>query len=171
MTIRIDVKTTKKDYLLFQWHNIFTYAWIYLVLLCIEIPVLLILDYVKSKTGVYNAGIIAFSIIIAIIFVILLIRNVVDTLKCLKREKEKPEFQYTFTKGGLKCESAGKCFNVAWTDVYKVVEKRDMFMVFLRPESVIILPKRFFSNDNDIEEFRKNLLFAPKKSEKNKNKK
>ena len=171
MKINVEVSTTKHDYIRFQKRHSYKYIWVYamLALLTILLGVLILTQ--KQKSGQINSISVALFIVAAGIFIYMVASSVVKIIKIAKQDDKKPIFNYTFTKGAVHCESEGRSFDLPWTKVYSVAEAKDMFLVYVNKESAFIIPKRCFKNDNDIAEFRDNLLFEPRKIEKVKPKK
>lgn len=163
MKIYADVNTTKQDYLSFQKHNALKFVWIYVLVAIFAALLLWLVIKSKNTTGEINALYLICFALVCIVFVYMLVNSTVRIIKNSNREAKKPTFSYTFTKGGVHCESNGKSFDLAWTQVYKVTEAKNMFLVYINKESAFIVPKRCFASEKDIAEFRSSLLFAPRK--------
>ena len=166
MKIKVDVNTTKKDYLAFQLHHTYRYIWVYLILFAFVVLLAALLIKNTLETGKINDSLVVLLCIATAIFLYVAINNVLKILKNAKNEDKKPVFEYTFTKGGIHCDSNGKSFDLPWTKVYKVTEIKKMFLVYINKESALIVPKQYFKSEDDINEFRQTLLFAPRKKEK-----
>lgn len=163
MTIKVNVNTTKKDYLSFHIKNAYRSAWVYvLLLLLVAVMIALNLNYYNT-IGQINDSYVIMLIMSCVMLLYVAINNVIKVLKAAKREESKPEFEYTFTKGGMHCDSAGRSFDLLWKDVYKVTEFKNMFLVYINKNSAFIVPKASFKDDGDIELFSNTLLFEHKK--------
>lgn len=171
MKIYVDVNTTKNDYLKFQKHHTLKYIWIYIAIALLAALVFVIMLMNKNNTGQINALYAICFAVICILLLYMIINSIVKIIKLSKKEEQKPVFSYTFTKGGVHCESGSRSFELPWTNVYKVTEIKPMFLVYLNSESAFIVPKRCFRSENDIAEFRENLLFKPRKNIKKQKKK
>lgn len=166
MTIKVNVNTTKKDYLSFHIKNAYRSAWVYvLLLLLVAVMIALNLSH-YNRIGQINDSYVIMLIMSCVMLLYVAINNVIKVVKAAKREAAKPEFEYTFTKGGMHCDSAGRSFDLLWKDVYKVTEFKNMFLVYINKNSAFIVPKSSFKNEEDIELFGKTLLFEPIKNKK-----
>lgn len=168
MKIKAEVNTTKKDYLSFHVKNAYRSVWIY-ILLAALVAVLAVLNirYV-NRTGKTDDSLVIMFAMACVMFIYVAVNNIVKIIKAAKKEEAKPVFEYTFTKGGMHCDSSGRSFDLQWKDVYKVTEFKNMFLVYINKNSAFIVPKSSFESEEDIELFSKTLLFKPAK---NKNKK
>lgn len=168
MKIKVEVNTTKKDYMSFHVKNAYRSAWIYILLVAL-VAVLAVLNirYANRTGGIDDSLFIMLAMACAML-VYIIINNVVKIIKAAKKEEAKPVFEYTFTKGGMHCDSSGRSFDLQWKDVYKVTEYKNMFLVYINKNSAFILPKSSFKSESDIELFSQTLLFKPvkKKSKK-----
>lgn len=171
MKIYADVNTTKKDYISFQKHHILKFVWIYVLVALLVALILVMLIKSKNSTGEINVLYAMCFGIVCVLFVYMILNSVIRIIRSAKKEEAKPMFSYTFTKGGVHCESGGRSFDLPWTNVYKVTETEPMFLVYINKDSAFIVPKRCFKSEEDISEFRSNLLFAPRKTSKKKAKK
>lgn len=69
----------------------------------------------------------------------------------------KSELSYTINKEGIKQKIRRSTTYYEWEDIFKVCEKRDMFLVYVSRNKAILLPKRYFNLDDEIVTF-KNLV-------------
>lgn len=174
MRINVDVNTTKKDYYKFQLYHSYRFAWIYFLIFAVDIALLVTFISDWNKTGVFNP-LLAFVLAIGIIaFIYIVSNNIIRMTKTAKMEDTKPVFHYSFTKGNMHCEANGSSFDVSWSEVYKVIEIKKMFLVYIKKDAALIVPKASFNSEEDIVAFRENILFKPGKykgaSKNNKNK-
>lgn len=171
MKIKVDVNATKKDYLSFHVQNMYRSLWIYVLLMALVIILLILNIQYHGRTGQIDDSLVVMLIMACVMFLYVLVNNIVKVLRAAKKEEEKPVFEYTFTKGGMHCDSNGRSFDLNWKEVYKVVELKNMFLVYINKNSAFIIPKYAFNSDDDIELFSQNLLFEPAKKRKNEVKK
>ncbi len=166
MKIQVDVNTTKQDYYDFQKHHTLRYIWIYILLAVLTGLLAAVNIRIYKNTGVLNYLTVFINIIALIMLVYMVVTSILKIKNTAKAEEKKPVFVYIFTKGGVHCASNGKSFDLTWDKIYKVTEVKEMFLVYLNQESALIVPKRFFTSEADVEEFRKELLFKPRKRSK-----
>ena len=69
----------------------------------------------------------------------------------------KSELSYTINKEGIKQKIRRSTTYYEWEDIFKVCEKKDMFLVYVSRNKAILLPKRYFNLDDEIVTF-KNLV-------------
>ena len=163
MRINVDVNTTKKDYYAFQLYHSYRFAWIYAFIFIMDVALLVALLSQWQKTGEVNSFL-AFVLAIGIVaFVYIVANNIIRMVKTAKLEDSKPVFHYTFTKGTMHCDADGNGFDLAWSQLYKVIETKKMFLVYVNKEAALIVPKSSFNSNEDIEAFRENILFKPGK--------
>lgn len=163
MKIKVSVNTTKKDYLSFHMKTVYRSLWIYVLLVVLVIALLVMNIQYHNRTGKTEDSLIVMLIMACFMLLYVLINNIIKLVKAAKKEKEKPVFEYTFTKGGMHCDSNGRSLDLTWQEIYKVVETKKMFLVYLNKSSAFIIPKSAFESDEDIELFSSTLLFEPKK--------
>jgi len=58
--------------------------------------------------------------------------------------------EYIFSTNGLHRKSEAIDCTYKWADIYKIIEKENMFIIYESSSSVLILPKRFFDNDKEL---------------------
>lgn len=168
MKIKAVVNTTKKDYIEFQKCNLYKYMWMYFTLAALVVFIGVLMIVQMNKTGYINDMLLMLFVIIILLFLYMIINSIIKITKQAKKEDCKPVFDYTFTKGGVHCESGDRSFDLPWIKVYMVKESKKMFFVYINKNSAFIVPKRCFASESDIVEFRDNFLFKPKKTEKRK---
>ena len=163
MRINVDVNTTKKDYYNFQMYHSYRFAWIYALIFIMDISLLVVLLTEWNKTGKFNP-LLAFILAAGIVaFVYIVTNNIIRMTKTARLEDKKPVFHYTFTKGNMHCEADGNSFDLAWSQIYKVIETKKMFLVYVNKEAALIVPKVSFNSQDDIVAFRESILFKPGK--------
>ena len=121
--------------------------------------VLFFITFYVSMTGDF-LSVIIFSILFSVItsilltFVIKLI-NIRAAMKEYKSEsKIKSEMIYIFNSEGirLKTESSDALFR--WEEIQRAIQKKEMFILYVTTIKAIVIPKRFFCTEEDIELFK-----------------
>lgn len=67
----------------------------------------------------------------------------------------KQEIRYVANKDGLTQTKGVSKVHYEWDDLISAYEYKDLFRVHVSKFLAIVLPKRFFKNDDDISEFRR----------------
>ncbi|MBE5816633.1 MAG: YcxB family protein [Clostridiales bacterium] len=75
---------------------------------------------------------------------------------------KRPQFTYEFDSSGFSGTTGERSFKLAWENVLKVIETKNLFVIYLNNDNGIIIPKRTFKNNYELEYFRKNYLFIRK---------
>ena len=82
--------------------------------------------------------------------------------KAVMSADKRPEFTYQFDSNGFSGATGERKFNLLWENVLKVVETKNLFIIYLNNDNGIIIPKRTFKTNHELEYFRKNYLFIRK---------
>ena len=82
--------------------------------------------------------------------------------KAVMSADKRPEFTYQFDSNGFSGATGERKFNLLWENVLKVVETKNLFIVYLNNDNGIIIPKSTFKTNHELEYFRKNYLFIRK---------
>lgn len=98
---------------------------------------------------------------IAGIFLIVIIAVVQNVLLRLRTNKVfatdtliQKEQQYRFESGGFDYKASSSTGYIEWKDVYKVVESRDLFLIYLAANKSLVIPKRAFESEASSAAFR-----------------
>lgn len=59
---------------------------------------------------------------------------------------------YTFDSVGIEVSSVSGNAFIRWSDLYKTYEDKKMFALYISMQEAYVIPKRCFTNSNDIEE-------------------
>lgn len=60
------------------------------------------------------------------------------------------EIEYIFSENGLQRKSESIDCIYKWSDIYKIIERKSMLIIYESSNGVFILPKRFFNNDKEL---------------------
>lgn len=66
---------------------------------------------------------------------------------------------YTINDTGIKMESESGNGTMKWDEVFRVDESKDSFLIYLSRIKALMLPKKFFDNDEQMKLFRKLVRF------------
>ena len=135
------------------WKN-FRRRWLFIVftLLCLLIALLNIAIFgINLINSFMLAG--PFIIIGAILFNIYNASN--NALKFNRKQ-----IIYTFSPIGYKIETNSSSSQSEWSNLHQVIETEKLFIFFPQPNLLQPIPKRFFDNETETEEFRRLLIFG-----------
>lgn len=60
------------------------------------------------------------------------------------------ETEYIISENGIQRKSLSFDTTYKWNDIYKIIEKENMIIIYESSNNVSILPKRFFNNDKEL---------------------
>ncbi|WP_313134368.1 YcxB family protein [Anaerocolumna sp.] len=89
-----------------------------------------------------------FVIISSILYPVLIKRNLKKQFRTNKLLQQ--ETEYTISENGIHRKSESFDSTYKWYDIYKIIEKENMFIIYESSNSVLILPKRFFNSDKEL---------------------
>lgn len=95
--------------------------------------------------GVLFVSVILYSSILHPILIKKYLKKQFHTNKLLQQEVE-----YIFSENGLHRKSESIDCTYKWDDIYKIIERENMLIIYESSNSVLILPKRFFNNDKEL---------------------
>lgn len=95
--------------------------------------------------GVLFIFVILYSSILHPILIKKYLKKQFHTNKLLQQEME-----YIFSENGLHRKSESIDCTYIWDDIYKIIERKNMFIIYESSNGVLILPKRFFNNDKEL---------------------
>lgn len=121
-------------------------------------------NYSTEKLGKLIAGIIIVLIILVVIPISLkkTAANTLQTNKLLQRTQE-----YTISSEGFNASSESVQAYIKWNEMYTATETRDSFQFFIAKGQAYIIPKRYLSNNEDIEIIREAVKKVPVPKHKN----
>ncbi len=142
---------------------------IYIAAVLILLSVVLLLTNRQSDSGnetvtsmesgaEENSQLSSHQITVGVLFVFVIISSVLHPV-LIKRNLKKQfrtnkllqqETEYTISENGIHRKSESFDSTYKWYDIYKIIEKENMFIIYESSNSVLILPKRFFYSDNEL---------------------
>ena len=64
------------------------------------------------------------------------------------------EHRYWADENGIRTESVSSTMTAAWNDVFRAVELKGSFLVFIAANKALIIPKRCFAGEAEVGDFR-----------------
>ncbi|WP_173916789.1 YcxB family protein [Halobacillus sp. Marseille-Q1614] len=64
------------------------------------------------------------------------------------------EIQYTFRAGNIKQKLKNSTNDYQWTDIIAAFEQEELFQLYVARNHAMILPKRFFKSEEEVEQLR-----------------
>ena len=158
MIIKTTVKETRDDMKEFQSLHLKRVLALPCAVLLLALSVTFVMIYMhKTKMTEYLLPIAIFAIAIG------LFANFFTKRKnAIVSTDKRPQFTYEFDSNGFSGTTGERSFKLLWENVLKVIECKNLFVIYLNNDNGIIIPKRSFKTNHELEYFRKNYLFIRK---------
>lgn len=99
-----------------------------------------------------------YQITVGVLFVVVIISSILQpmlTKKYLRKQFRtnkllQLETEYIISENGIQRKSLSFDTTYKWNDIYKIIEKENMIIIYESSNNVSILPKRFFNNDKEL---------------------
>ena len=99
-----------------------------------------------------------YQITVGVLFVVVIISSILQpmlTKKYLRKQFRtnkllQLETEYIISENGIQRKSVSFDTTYKWDDIYKIIEKENMLIIYESSNNVSILPKRFFNNDKEL---------------------
>ena len=158
MIIKTTVKETRNDMREFQAQHLKRVLALPVSIILLSFAIAIIMIYLHKKTLMDYILPIAVFILGASLIANLFSKR----KKAVMSADKRPEFTYQFDSNGFSGTTGERKFNLLWENVLKVVETKNLFIIYLNNDNGIIIPKRSFKTNYELEFFRKNYLFIRK---------
>lgn len=154
--IKLNIQLTEKDYLKFQFDHLGIFKskswWIYSSVIVLGILLINLPDVIVHGFSGIN--------FISLLFPLLLIGGVVLVSVSSTKAKVKSAFasdssinnpmEININDDGLIINAYKANINPSWVDIYRYLITKDAFYIYTAENKSVIIPKRFFENEYDI---------------------
>jgi len=113
-----------------------------------------LLSLLSKKNNIPLASFVPMLIPIGIFSFVILSFIWVVTKQAKQLGEKIEQTKYIFNEQGVQTESASAFVKTSWSNFLKIVESKTDFLLYTQKNIAIPIPKRFFTNENQITEFR-----------------
>lgn len=154
-----------EDFLMYNKYHSQKFIKIYFIFSFFTLSALLIIQEMPQLLGaslLFSAIVLIPKFILALILsflVILFVKKIILKRQATKEYESdqlaKTETCYTFSNEGVNQKVRRSNNHYSWSDFQLSIELEEMFLLYVSKRKALVLPKRFFSSNDDIELFKR----------------